>query len=72
MILSVSAMSLLAMTVGCVHTAGVCDCNGNGNGNGGALHPVANGTKPEPIKEMPKETPKEKVEADTPEPPPAQ
>ncbi len=66
MILSVSAITLLAMTAGCVHTAGVCDCDGT------APHKVANGTKPEPIKEMPKETTKdkenEKAELDTPEP----
>jgi len=69
LILSVSAMSLMALTVGCVHTAGVCDCDGT------APHKLAAGTKPEPIKEMPKETPKDKdngkdkVELDTPEPP---
>jgi hypothetical protein len=65
LILSVSAMSLLAMTVGCVHTAGVCDCDGT------APHKLVAGAKPEPIKEMPKDTPKEKekAELDTPEPP---
>jgi len=44
----------MALTVGCVHTAGVCDCDGT------APHKLAAGTKPEPIKEMPKETPKDK------------
>jgi hypothetical protein len=63
LILSVSVLSLMAMTVGCVHTAGVCDCDGT------APHKVAAGAKTEPIKEMPKETGKEKAELDTPEPP---
>jgi hypothetical protein len=65
LILSVSALSLMGLTVGCVHTAGVCDCNGNGT----APAKVAAATKPEAIKEMPKETIKEKAELDTPEPP---
>jgi hypothetical protein len=70
-ILSIAAVSVLAMTVGCVHTAGVCDCDRPSFPNG-----VVNGTKAEPIKEMPKvtakEAAKEKVELDTSEPPPAQ
>jgi hypothetical protein len=67
LILSVSALSLMGLMVGCVHTAGVCDCNGNGISNGNGK--VAAVAKPEPIKEMPKETAKEKAELDTPEPP---
>jgi hypothetical protein len=63
LILSVSAVSLMALTVGCVHTAGVCDCDGT------APKKIVGGAKAEPIKEMPKETGKEKAELDTPEPP---
>ena len=67
LIFSLSALSLLAMAVGCTHTAGQCDCDGTGKPQANAM-PAA---KPEPIKELPKEAPKETEQAslETSEPP---
>jgi hypothetical protein len=69
LILSFSALSLLGMAAGCVHTAGTCDCDGVHKA-AVAVMPVA---KPEPIKELPKEAPppKEKESAESNEPPAA-
>jgi hypothetical protein len=73
LILSLSAVSILGMAVGCTHTAGSCDCTDLP----AWAKPKA---KPEAIKEMPKEAqgpkestpPKEKAEADPEEPPAGQ
>jgi hypothetical protein len=66
-----SALSLLGAGVGCHLTTGVCDCDTRTGVPscylyyGAGVHaehvpPVAAAAKPEVIKEMPKETPKEK------------
>jgi hypothetical protein len=52
LILSISALSMMALVVGCVHTAGVCDCDG-------APHKVIAVKKAEDAKELPKDAPKE-------------
>ena len=59
LIFSLSALSLLAMAVGCTHTAGQCDCDKNGNCFGCLPRVAAPAAKAEPIKEMPKDAPKE-------------
>jgi hypothetical protein len=69
LIFSLFALSLVAMAVGCTHTAGQCDCDGNGNGKPHAS--VMPAAKPEQIKELPKDAPKEteQVSLETSEPP---
>ncbi len=59
LIFSLSALSLVAMAVGCTHTAGQCDCDGTAKPHANAM-PAAT---PEPIKELPKEAPKETEQA---------
>jgi hypothetical protein len=70
LILSLSALSLLGMAVGCTHTAGVCDCDGGHH----AVAPVMPGVVPEPIKAPVKEAPapKPKTSLESGEPPIAQ
>jgi hypothetical protein len=46
LILSLSALGLLGMVVGCHHTAGACDCEGAPKAAAAAMP----GAKPEPIK----------------------
>jgi hypothetical protein len=71
LIFSFSALSLLAMAVGCTHTAGQCDCDKNGNCFGCLPHAVMPAAKAEPIKELPKDAPKEteQTSLETTEPP---
>jgi hypothetical protein len=59
LIFSFSALSLLAMAVGCTHTAGQCDCDHNGTCVGCLPHAAAPAAKPEQLKELPKDAPKE-------------